>query len=648
MSNENYIYRQLGSEKNLNKERANNSIGSIGASAAARQLGANNKNNEERTFPGLLVGEVKWGPGANGYGQESTHVPGLIKVYIPGYCDIQTSQTTGDFGDQLDNLVTCYPMFPLTGSSLNADGQGTSWGFHYVPRVGDFVGVMFIAGNTRDGIYIGSLPQSVAKRGAIPDVPSRKVSGGQTLPSGESPGADGYSVSLTTQTREAGLVADILRGATPPQDKINNNVIGITSYGNPADNTVGHQLAMLDDPSMSMLRLRSGKGGQVIINDAGKFVYVSTQSGGAWMELNDNGSVDVYCKSFSVHATEDANFGVGRDLNIDVGRDINVRVADGVVASVGGSVGITVTGDIREAVSGGIHASAGGTFRVSASDASIASDGKIVLDSGGQLALKGTSVRSSQSITTPTTATTDDPDPPEEVTVAVVPGNPTPEQYREGKSGSGREMVSGRDGNSRYPMHEPWDPARTNIGNGEGEEYSPTGVFKQPPSSGGNPAPYRNNNPGAIMDGGIQWVGMTGTESLPGGNMVTYETPEAGFRAMSLNLNSYGNRGLNTIDEIIGEWSTTDQTAYKNYVSQQTGFGLNQELDMNDFDTRFKLQKAMARFESNGALPWETYWTDEQLASGLSMAKISKETSSDSLGSKVEIGDTQFRIPFAS
>jgi hypothetical protein len=130
--------------------------------------------------------------------------------------------------------------------------------------------------------------------------------------------------------------------------------------------------------------------------------------------------------------------------------------------------------------------------------------------------------------------------------------------------------------------------------------------------------------------------------------MVTYETPEAGFRAMSLNLNSYGNRGLNTIDEIIGEWSTTDQTAYKNYVSQQTGFGLNQELDMNDFDTRFKLQKAMARFESNGALPWETYWTDEQLASGLSMAKISKETSSDSLGSKVEIGDTQFRIPFAS
>jgi hypothetical protein len=135
-------------------------------------------------------------------------------------------------------------------------------------------------------------------------------------------------------------------------------------------------------------------------------------------------------------------------------------------------------------------------------------------------------------------------------------------------------------------------------------------------SSGGTGASRadRNNNPGNIEDGSF-------AKGLPGyaggdGRFAKFESPEAGQAAQTKLLGSYGRRGYNTVDKVVGRWSPqadasnpSGSTAnYARYVAQRLGVQPDQELDLEDPKVAAEMAMAMYEFESGnrkrtGALP---------------------------------------------
>jgi hypothetical protein len=119
---------------------------------------------------------------------------------------------------------------------------------------------------------------------------------------------------------------------------------------------------------------------------------------------------------------------------------------------------------------------------------------------------------------------------------------------------------------------------------------------------GGSPRGLRNNNPGNIEDGPF-------ARSLPGykgsdGRFAIFDTPEAGQAAQVRLLQSYGSRGINTVQGIINRWAPPSDNnptpTYVNFVAQQVGVSPDQPLDMNDPATLQKVASAITAFENGG------------------------------------------------
>lgn len=138
------------------------------------------------------------------------------------------------------------------------------------------------------------------------------------------------------------------------------------------------------------------------------------------------------------------------------------------------------------------------------------------------------------------------------------------------------------------------------------------------PTGGGTGASRgeRNNNPGNIEDGDF-------AKGLPGykgsdGRFAIFDTPENGSAAQAKLLQSYGNRGINTIEKIVGRWSPqsdpTNQAGstanYVRYVAQRLGVQPGEQLDLSNPETAARVASAMAEFESgntrSGALTTAT------------------------------------------
>ena len=68
----------------------------------------------------------------------------------------------------------------------------------------------------------------------------------------------------------------------------------------------------------NLLRIRSGKGAQLLLNDSAGIVYVINQDGTGWIEIDAKGNIDVYGESnISMHAKESINFYAGDQFNVD-------------------------------------------------------------------------------------------------------------------------------------------------------------------------------------------------------------------------------------------------------------------------------------------------------------------------------------------
>jgi hypothetical protein len=121
-----------------------------------------------------------------------------------------------------------------------------------------------------------------------------------------------------------------------------------------------------------------------------------------------------------------------------------------------------------------------------------------------------------------------------------------------------------------------------------------------------------NNNPGNIRpDTRYQWEGAVGVDKgeKERAGFVRFATPEAGIRALTINLMSYDAQGINTPRAIINRWAPpSDQpgnsnTNYITAVAKAMGVKPTDTLNVKDPATMQRLVTAIIEFE-NGKQPY--------------------------------------------
>lgn len=141
----------------------------------------------------------------------------------------------------------------------------------------------------------------------------------------------------------------------------------------------------------------------------------------------------------------------------------------------------------------------------------------------------------------------------------------------------------------------------------------------------GAPRGLRNNNPGNIEAGADRWDGQTGSD----GRFATFDSPEAGIRALARTLLTYQEKhGLNTVEGIIGRWAPPGENktqAYARAVADAIGFEPTTSLDLKDAKVLQSLTRAIIMRE-NGRQPY----AEEVLRSGVDAALTGRALSSAS------------------
>ena len=282
-----------------------------------------------------------------------------------------------------------------SNSKFNLNAQ--SYGMWFTsPDVGVEVICIFINGDPNYGFYIGYVPQPQMNH-MIPAVgarPNNKIATPNTdtetsafanasqLPTVEINrseenliNADYYNSErpvhslLSAQLWKQGTLTDNVRGpiGTSAQRESPSYAYGISTPGRPVYNSPGsplyegtlkpelekgnvskedvkvtgrrsgHSFVMDDgdiDGNDVLIRFRTSSGHQITMSDDGGAIYIQHANGLTWIELGNEGTVDVFSTNsinlrsqgeINIHADKDINFFSGQDINMFAERNIKLE-----------------------------------------------------------------------------------------------------------------------------------------------------------------------------------------------------------------------------------------------------------------------------------------------------------------------------------
>jgi hypothetical protein len=166
----------------------------------------------------------------------------------------------------------------------------------------------------------------------------------------------------------------IYQGGLKPDDiraKLNSGTV------KPGDLAVigrmgGHTLVMDDgdiDGRNQLFRLRTAKGHQITMNDSGNFFYIMHANGQTWIELGQEGTVDIFStNSVNVRTQGDINLHADRDINMFAGRNIKMRANNDMILEAEANYSLTAQKDVKIYSRGTIGVKADGTLAVQSAD----------------------------------------------------------------------------------------------------------------------------------------------------------------------------------------------------------------------------------------------------------------------------------------
>ena len=368
----------------------------LGSNARSEWQVTNGPHNGDNKLSGFYVGQVM--------DDRDDQYMGRVWVYIPevsvtrwdanslpqgGTSPDRKSNSRGVYDQNMRNgWILISPMSPLAGAddyrnASRPDGTSSihgainSYGMTSQARIGDFVGIMFSAGDPNSGYYIGMIPKH-NRNGMVPGVPGTTPAADmstvknaelatQVHPAAKVPTLDSIATSKDVKSEKkvaasdlfrnmarAGVSADPARGAgnSGSRRESPSYVTGIKTTGWSYDseknnrdtdgkpfsnrvkelsgvNTTGHQFIMDDHPDNQQIRFRTSSGAQILMYDSGTdpFIYIQTATGGTWVELSDSGNVSIYAQGdINLHAQGDYNLTTDGDMNVDVKGNYNLNI----------------------------------------------------------------------------------------------------------------------------------------------------------------------------------------------------------------------------------------------------------------------------------------------------------------------------------
>jgi hypothetical protein len=299
----------------------------------------------------------------------------------------------------------CPPFYGSTAQSGTSAGAGTypgnsnSYGMWFTPPdIGVSVLCFFVAGDPSQGYYVGCIPVNginhmIPAIGAAPNYvignksQSSYFANAKQLPVSEinelnkaiNDNPKFYDQPKPVQSVVAGtflqqgLINDPIRGPinSSSQRESPSSVYGISTPGKPIyqgglnpktiqakldsgsvkpqDIVVigrqgGHTLVM-DDGNLSgsdtLVRIRTAKGHQITMSDDGNCFYICHANGQSWVELGQNGTVDLYStNSVNVRTQGTINLHADHDINMYAGGSIKLKANSKL--KLEGTAGITM------------------------------------------------------------------------------------------------------------------------------------------------------------------------------------------------------------------------------------------------------------------------------------------------------------------
>ena len=236
------------------------------------------------------------------------------------------------------------------GGAIQTTDYSNNYGMMaHPPTPGTEVLVAF-TGREQEGYLLGVLPDS-GRNAQIPGIPAGELKQEGETTIGPATDLDVFSKDAVEKFRhpqanqlaKQGLGYDSIRGLTSSGGRRESpiNLFGFNTPGGHSfvmdDGTRNDKHVIVPDKDRAQgdnncMRWRSKNGAQILFHDTAGIVYIINQSGTAWVQLSDNGDIDVFGEGkISMHSEDDFNLHVGGCFNLEA-ECINIKAtgSDGV------------------------------------------------------------------------------------------------------------------------------------------------------------------------------------------------------------------------------------------------------------------------------------------------------------------------------
>lgn len=368
-------------------------------------------NETRHTVDGLYIGSV--------LANNDPHQMGRCRVQIHGI-------------DEAGQAIEKYRWVPsmsafsgvqidaLMGANKDTSTGFSSYGSFGVHKIGAVVVVQFIGGHISNPIIMGVLPpndmisglpagnkaQNETTDAPPQDILPTKTNLDTAFGSSDSDvkSTRGYEVTgraagertgipdvIKENLKDGDAKADREKSGYPksintvPQEGAENEPM-MYSFTTPNQHTV----LMNDDPDNCRVRIRTVGGNQVILDDTNERIYISTQDGANFIEMDADGHIDIFAKSrISIHSETDINLKADKQVNIEGIEGVNIVSTKDIKLSTDASTNIK-SGKSAYIDSGeDVHIKSGGDTNIGAGGGvSAKGGGDVVLDAGGDIGAK--------------------------------------------------------------------------------------------------------------------------------------------------------------------------------------------------------------------------------------------------------------------
>lgn len=161
-----------------------------------------------------------------------------------------------------------------------------------------------------------------------------------------------------------------------------------------------HSISMDDRPENGRIRMRTTAGHQIIMDDTNERIYVSTAEGKCWVELDQNGNIDVFSdRRISFHAKKDINFVSdesfrvsAKNIHFRAEEDIRMHSDMDLVLHSGENTFLSTIGSLQVEVSSSLDLTTNEELNIFATDnINISSENDINVYGNSNLNLTGSS-----------------------------------------------------------------------------------------------------------------------------------------------------------------------------------------------------------------------------------------------------------------